>query len=292
MNITVNILFPYITLALLVMSLFYVRSYAILRIFIGIQIVIAYFYHLINPIGLLSIIVFWGVCELHWRYPTVNRILNFFRMAAVVTIALAFANHIIPGFYNLKLFNAIQFSPESRFFTMYLNMDKTLAAVILVMTSGLILKNTSPFNFNTLIITLKVSVLCIATLLSLALLSGFIAFDPKFPIQSWLWILNNLLFVCFAEEVIFRGIIQQYLTQLMRRWNLPAILAILLTSILFATLLLGHLNGGLTYIIFSIIAGLFYGYVYYKTNRIEAAIVVHFLVNLSHFLFFTYPAAI
>ncbi|MFN5382224.1 MAG: lysostaphin resistance A-like protein [Alphaproteobacteria bacterium] len=48
-------------------------------------------------------------------------------------------------------------------------------------------------------------------------------------------------------------------------------------------------SGPISYLIVVFIAGLFYGYAYQLTKRIEASILLHFLVNLIHFLFFTYP---
>ena len=36
--------------------------------------------------------------------------------------------------------------------------------------------------------------------------------------------------------------------------------------------------------------GLGYGWVYLRTERIEASILTHFLLNCIHFVFFTYPA--
>jgi len=38
------------------------------------------------------------------------------------------------------------------------------------------------------------------------------------------------------------------------------------------------------------IAGIGYGGIYWRTNRIEASIFAHFLVNTTHILCFTYPA--
>ena len=42
-------------------------------------------------------------------------------------------------------------------------------------------------------------------------------------------------------------------------------------------------------ILFAGTAGLFYGYTYQKTKRIEASMLVHFCLNMVHFLMFTYP---
>ena len=68
-------------------------------------------------------------------------------------------------------------------------------------------------------------------------------------------------------------------------------ISIFISALLFAVTLPGHRQGGLIFLAFVTLAGLFYGYVYHRTKRLEAAIFVHFLVNLTHFLFFSYPMA-
>jgi membrane protease YdiL (CAAX protease family) len=75
-----------------------------------------------------------------------------------------------------------------------------------------------------------------------------------------------------VEETLFRGLLQTWIG-----W-IPA-------SILFG---LGHLGGGWKLALLSLIAGLLYGRSYLK-GRIESAILLHFSVNLLHFLLFTYP---
>ena len=40
------------------------------------------------------------------------------------------------------------------------------------------------------------------------------------------------------------------------------------------------------------VAGLLYGLVYNRFRSLEASIILHFSVNLVHFLFFTYPLAV
>ena len=51
-----------------------------------------------------------------------------------------------------------------------------------------------------------------------------------------------------------------------------------------------HIAGGLHYVILATVAGLGYGWVYHKTQRVEACILLHVLLNTVHILFFTYPA--
>jgi membrane protease YdiL (CAAX protease family) len=257
----------------------------------GIPILVAFTYGIINPVGLLAIGIFWGLCELHWCNPSTKEWLNAIRLTLLVGMAFAFANHLIPGFHNLRVITDVQISALSSPFTMYLNFDKTIAAAILALAGSVVLKQASSFGKKSLAQTLKISIVCVALLIPLAVLSGYVTLDPKLPEIFSLWTFNNLLFVCFAEEVIFRGIIQKHLMQMAQRYQISPFVPILVTSILFGTLLLGHLHGGIVYIAFAAISGLFYGYAYHITGRLEAAILVHFVVNLTHFLLFSYPMA-
>lgn len=284
-------LLPYITLALLIAGSFIIQSRKILSVLLAAQIIFAFTYKIIDPVGLLAVIAFWGVCFFCWHNPSSKGMLKFIKLLLIVVIALGFANHLIPGFHNLRVFTTLRLSAASSPFTMYLNFDKTIIAVILAVMSGIFFKQPSSFGKRSLAQVLKISVYCMAVLVPLAMWRGYITFDPKLPAGLWLWAFNNLVFVCFAEEVIFRGIIQNYLVQVARRYQVPFFIPILITSILFATLLLGHLHGGIAYITFATISGVFYGYAYLKTNRLESAILVHFIVNLCHFLLFSYPMA-
>jgi membrane protease YdiL (CAAX protease family) len=286
-----NEILPYVILGVFVIGLFIIQSRKFLTLLMGIPILVAFTYGIINPTGLLAIGIFWGLCELHWCNPSTKELLNALRLTLLVGIALAFANHLIPGFHNLRVITDLQISASSSPFTMYLNFDKTLAAAILAVTGSIVLKQTSPFGKKSLAQALKISIVCVTLLIPIAVLSGYVALDPKFPEIFSLWAFNNLLFVCFAEEVIFRGIIQKHLMQVAQRYQISPFVPILVTSILFGTLLLGHLQGGIVYITFATISGMFYGYAYHTTNRLEAAILVHFIVNLVHFLLFSYPMA-
>ncbi len=291
MTISLHILLPYLTLAALIVSLFIIRAQNVLKIFLALQICLVYFWGFINPIGVLCIVLFWGLCECHLRYPTTRASIHFFSVMLIVLVALLFANHLMPGFNNPKVINGIHLTPDSSAYSMYLNFDKTSAAVILFLASGLVLKNTTALSLNTLFKTLGIAVLAIFTLMILALTIGYIHFDPKFPDIFWLWAVNNLLFVCFAEEVLFRGVIQSILIKIALKRNWPVFIPIFVSALLFGTILLGHAYGGLAYISLATLAGVFYGYAYYLTGRLEAAILVHFSVNLTHLLLFTYPVS-
>jgi len=282
-------LFPYLTLGLLTAGLFVIRSRITLTSLLFSQLAFAFFQGIINSTGLFAVAVFWGLCTLHWRNPSPKEWVNKMRVLALAVLAIAFASHMIPGFQNLRLFSGIFLSPTSAPFTMYLNFDKTIAAVVLVVASSLFIKQTSPFGVKALRDTGLIAALCIALLIPIAVLSGYVHYEPKFPESFWLWAFNNLYFVCFAEEVIFRGVIQSNLMTLANRWKLSPFFPIIISALLFAVALPGHRQGGLIFIAFTTLAGLFYGYAYHHTKRLESALLVHFTVNAVHFLLFSYP---
>jgi uncharacterized protein len=115
----------------------------------------------------------------------------------------------------------------------------------------------------------------------------FVGFDPKFAQSFPIWAATNLLFVCLAEEGFFRGFIQKYLCLTLQRVSYGSAIAIILASILFG---LSHFMGGTRYVMLATIAGIGYGWIYWRIQRIEAPIISHFSLNLVLFLFFTYPA--
>ncbi len=157
----------YVTLALLIIGLFVIRSRKITAVLLAIEIFLGFVYEILNPIGLFAIASFWGICTLHWRHLSSKEWVNTLRMVFIAAIAIAFAAHMIPGFDNRLVFDAILISPYAAPFTMYLNFDKTVAAAVLAVASGLLLKQTIPFGRQSWRNTFVISALCISFLLSL-----------------------------------------------------------------------------------------------------------------------------
>lgn len=156
-----------------------------------------------------------------------------------------------------------------------------------------------------------------------ALLLGAYLIRPKFSIKYWLRIFNsaltmlilvyvllllplfvilnvfsdlnlgdihlfnlftNLFLISFTEEVLFRLIIQNWLYQLVKikfgaaaRW-----LPIVAVSIIYG---LFHAKFGYFIVLLTIFVGAAYGYIYQKSGKIEAAILVHFALRLTFCLF-------
>ena len=194
--------------------------------------------------------------------------------------------HLLPGFHNLKALDAVFVSADGLPFTMYLNLDKTLVALGILGWCVPRLTTLQAWR-QMLAFLLPRAPLLLTPIFLLALLSGKIHWDPKLPSYTLLWALTNLLFVCTAEEAFFRGFLQRQLSLLWQNRPLPKLLPLALASFFYG---LSHFAGGLLYVAFVTLAGLVYGWAYQKTNAIEASILLHFGLNLAHFLLFTYPS--
>ena len=130
----------------------------------------------------------------------------------------------------------------------------------------------------------------IVAVLLFAVPVGYLALDVKYHQSIWIWAFINLLITCVAEEAFFRGIIQHHLMQRLTALTKYAVpVAVMVTAFLFG---LAHFAGGIQYIIIATIAGIGYGIIYAKTRNLLDSILVHFLANLVHFIFFTYPKAL
>lgn len=201
----------------------------------------------------------------------------------ILTFGLFF--HKIPGFNNIKVFNNTQVCSTCAPFTMYINLEGGIIAFLLLITLIPLARSGKDWTqiFQTAFLWLF---LCVLSLMAAALYISYVKIDMKFPAQTYIYALNNLILVCIAEEAFFRGYIQKYLSSFCARYQFPKLCALIAASLLFG---FRHLAGGLPFVGLSAIAGLFYGSAYMKTGRIEASIITHFGLNLIHFLFFSYP---
>ena len=242
-------------------------------------------------LAVLALAVFLGLCLCHFRLPREDarpamRGALMVSGIAVMGVAIAFGYHVVPGFENVKALDRVVLSPGAAPFTMYLNFDKVFAAVMLALAGGFFpprfeVRPRRIAAVGTLMLGAAVLVVIPA-----GLAAGQIAFEPKIIDAFWLWLANNLLFVVFAEEVIFRGMLQGSLVRLCSHVGWPPLLGVAVGAGLFG---LYHLPAGWAFVGLAAVTGLIYGYAFFKTRSLEAAIAVHFLVNLVHVLLFTYP---
>ena len=247
----------------------------------------AYFQGYVNLYALLSIglYVVLYYCALNAKRAIIRAILS----TVFITFSLALALHWVPGFNNLPIVIDERITSDAIAFTFYANFDKAMAGLFLCAyfySNKKALKadsnKVSRLNVKQPIFIIIATVLASLTV---ALILELVSFNPKVP-DFWLaFIAINLLFTCVAEEALFRGLLQTKLSQIISSTRL-ALLAPIMTAAVFA---LAHFAGGINYVLVSFIAGLGYGYILYKTQRLEWAIICHWLVNVFHFFLFTYP---
>ncbi|MDC9615293.1 CPBP family intramembrane metalloprotease [Xenorhabdus khoisanae] len=224
----------------------------------------------------LTVITILGVahiyCKKHFVLSTV------IEMVLVISGILLFI-HYFPGFHNLKYLDKVQAGPLSAPFSMYFNFDKALLPFTLLFCLPTLFTRKPVVNAPSHGWALLIA--AIPALLWLATVLGGLSVELHLP--SWFpaFVLANLFFVSLAEEALFRGYIQQKLSQ----WMSPY-LALVITSLLFGA---AHFAGGGLMMIFATLAGLIYGVAWMWSGRLWVAVAFHFSLNLMHLLFFTYP---
>lgn len=238
--------------------------------------------HFLEMTGLVSLIIF--SCLLYGS-NNLSSFLSILCAFGVFILGLGFYLHWVPGFHNLNVLRSVFISPDALPYSLYLNLDKTSVGILIVGLTGLMIKQGN--WISSLKKTFPRALLIIAIIAALSVFIGYIRFDPKIPENLGIWIITNLLFVCFAEEAFFRGFVQRRISLFLTHKKYGNAIAILIGAIAFGAL---HYTGGILYILLATIAGIGYGWIYDKTKSLESSILTHFSLNLIHILFFTYPA--
>ena len=279
----------YILLLITVITALFCQNQRALYVCIAVTNCVALYQGVLHPLGLCALCAF-GATVFWYFYSKINntfvRTISFTLL--VVFIGL-FSYHLIPGFSNVLALDQVQLSKLSSPFSMYLNFDKVMAGIILYTFSPLY---SAERKLDTLSLqhTIFILIACIVVIPGVAYALGYIKFDMKLPSILPIFALNNFFFVCFAEEVIFRGFLQNNAQQTLGRYGIKfPYLSIVISSLVFG---ICHYKGGVPYVALAAICGGLYGYAYHRTNRILCAMIVHCGLNLFHLLLFTYPYAI
>lgn len=226
-----------------------------------------------------GLLVMAGVCVTQFS----QRAVVYFGHGLFLILAFALAIHWLPGFYSERVIAAQRFSPAAAPFSMYLNLDKPLIGFWILLVCPWLLP-AIPIRQ-----ALKTAVLALlgtsAVCMTLAVLLGVTGWSPKWPAQSTLWLLNNLLLVTLTEELLFRAYLQGGLQRLLRRLPFGPTVALCAAALVFG---LTHLGGGWQWALLASIAGIGYGLAY-RYGGFQAAVMTHFGLNLIHFSLFTYP---
>lgn len=239
----------------------------------------------IAPVGVVAVLLLAILCEA-WRRiaePLPRGVL----LAAIVILSLSLALHLVPGFANPPLLQKVQVSAGAPLFSLYFNVDKTAVGIILCATFGFPARDLA--TWRTFRPALPVLIATPFVVLAVGMLAGVVAFDPKWPAYAPIFLLVNLLTTCVAEEAFFRALLQRRLSAVLTRrgWRYGGWIAVGAAALLFG---LAHAAGGVALMAFTTLAGIGYGLAYWRSGRIEAAILTHFAVNAVHFVLFTYPA--
>ncbi len=237
---------------------------------------IALYANLIEPVGLIWLLLMLAAAVLYQR--------NIYRaemVFAMLALAFGLAVHGLPGFNNPSLLSNVQVSTASSNYSVSLGLDKFSAGLFIfwfVFSS-----DERRLWDRSWLKAVPVLLFTLAASIGIASL-GMIDLDIKLSMYLLFFAINNLLFTCMAEEAYFRGLIQKQINTRMHY-----IFAIVMSALLFG---LAHYGAGrVDYVIAAIVAGLGYAGVYHITQSISASMLAHWLLNLVHFVFFTYPFA-
>lgn len=236
----------------------------------------------LSPVAVLALAMFFLAAYL--AAATERKTSLLFGMAAAL-LALALALHRLPGFNNPILISQLRLSADSVPFTQYANFDKGAAGLVLL--AFLCRRASSAAEWRKLLQqTWPIALVAVIAVLGLASAIGYVKPDFKLGQATALFLFANLFFTIVAEEAFFRGLLQDRLALSLARFRHGPLLAAACSALLFGA---AHVAGGGAYVLLAMVAGLAYAYAYYVTQRIEAAIIVHFAVNTVHFIGFTYP---
>lgn len=245
----------------------------------GLSVVAGLLSGLITPLAVPSIFALVAVCYCLFRYPWYSLLSG----SILFVLCAAIFVHKLPGFNNPMVIDNHQFTADSIAYSMYLNFDKAIMGLVLLIFMRQKMTVTDKPSYAQLLgVALGLSLISFV----IAVFGGLVAWSPKFSGVIVVWGLSNLFITCVAEEVVFRGFIQRSLQSRLQAAGKPPIVAVILTAVFFGAV---HAAGGPLYIVLAALMGFGYGYVYFKTGQLRWAIGFHFVFNLIHITFFSYP---
>ena len=296
LNLFSNQNLSYISLTFLIINLisFYcTKTKKLPIIFFAIALATALISGVVNFISSLIILLFGFLIYSFYQKKLSSPYKIFIYFGIFIITILSFL-HQLPGIDNIEFLTNIKLSKNSSNFDLWLNFDKPLIAIFLLFFIYNPPRKFSDYK-NIFIQTLKLFVPLLIILLALGTYGNFLVFDPKFPSFeiTFLWLIKMIFLTIFAEEFFFRFFIQNSVILLFKNSKYfsknPQIIGLIFTSILFG---LTHFSQGFVFILLATICGFFYGLIFIRTRYIEASILLHFLINLTHFIFFSYPSAL
>lgn len=203
---------------------------------------------------------------------------------ALYAVAMSLA--LLPGFHRVVLVEPQVLSAGAAPYGISVGFPKVAAGIVILgLINPVLVRSWSELG-RVLMRALPVFIATAVVGMVVVIAMGYSSFAPKWTPLFLLFAPVNLFFTCLSEEGFFRGFVQHELSRIGSNRALASGIALTVAAILFG---LVHFGGGVQYILAATVAGLGYGWAFLRTKRIEAAMAVHFGVNATHFLLFTYP---
>jgi len=276
----------FFALAMTIISAWVKRSAWIWGGFLIFAFILGHFAKLFDPIALVPI---GGLLVLHALLKgDIKGLARLILVVLTAAISIGLITHKLPGFHNWLVIDPTLLSPDTAPLSLYLNFDKPFIGIFVLVLGFPLLQNLRSFK-RMLKVAVPLALCGVAIIMVISTYSGLIKWDPKLPKIFWFFALSNLIFTAIIEEAFWRGFIQKECF----RWFggkgfASAAGAILLTSFIFAALHYFWV-ASLPFLGLVFLAAIVYGTIYQYTQSIEASILCHWALNLTHFTLFTYP---
>ncbi|MBS0604940.1 MAG: CPBP family intramembrane metalloprotease [Verrucomicrobia bacterium] len=267
-------------------SLWVRKTPALWASFLLIAYILAFEANIATWISLIPVLILF-FCH-YYLNKEIQKSARFLLFGSAVVLSLALAFHFLPGFHNWKLAADLAISPGAYPYNLWFNFDKPFIGIF-ALAFGIPLISSRPQLLKVLKLSIPMSLAGILIMMGISLHFDLVKWDPKIPVIFFIWLIDNLIFVCIPEEAFFRGFIQRWLFNWFGETPLAGFGSIFVTSIFFTLL---HLIwvANLPFLCLVFVASMIYGTIYQVTKSIEASIFCHFGLNLTHLLLFTYPA--
>lgn len=267
-------------------SLWIRKSVLLWGSFLLLAFIFAFHAHIANWLSLIPVFILL-VCHFFLN-KEISKGARFLFFGIAILVSFALASKFLPGFKDWKVASSLHLGENAHPYNLWLKFDKPFIGLF-VLIFGLPLISSRSRLYEVLKTAIPLSIIGIVIMIGLSWILDVVHWAPKIPIIAFVWMINQVLFVCIPEEAFFRGFIQKGLYDWWGKSSLAAFGSIFVTSFFFALLHLFWVDQ-LSFLFLVFIAGVIYGTIYQTTKAIESSILCHFALNATHFFLFTYPA--
>lgn len=282
----IHVTLAFFALAMTILSLWVKRSPWIWGSFLILAFALGYMAKLVQPIALAPV---GGLLIVHtFLKGDVRGLARFVLAGLAIALSLGLALRYFPGFTGYPIVEKVKISSDGAPYSLYLNFSKPFIGIFVLAVGFPLVKNLRELS-EVMKTAIPMALAGIGIMIFLALYSGLIHFDPKFPSLFWFFLIENLIFVSIIEEAFWRGFVQKELFRAFgSRGALAQIGCVGITALAFAALHYFWVPN-LGFLALVLVASIIYGSIYQFTKALEASIFTHWLFNIVHFSLFTYP---